>query len=281
VIHQARGLSGEQRDAIAELERRVVDHDGGRLKLEWGSLRHRSGEWVEDLLWFEEDQLVGFIGLYQVQAPTAEVAGMVDPEFRRRGIGSALLDTALALCVPRGVTEAQLIVPRQSAGGRALAAAHDATLDRTEYALLLRGEPVDGPSDPALTLRPSRREDVATLLRLFTAGFGSAPADLAERLVEPDTRTVVVERDRQIVGTLRVRRRDDRGDVYGFVVDPPLQGRGIGRDVLRRVCRQLRDEGATLVGLEVEAQNDNAIHLYTSLGFESVTTEDYWAIRPG
>jgi ribosomal protein S18 acetylase RimI-like enzyme len=79
---------------------------------------------------------------------------------------------------------------------------------------------------------------------------------------------------------MRVHQTGDRGDVYGFVVDPPLQGRGIGRDVLRRVCRQLREQGATLVGLEVEAQNDNAIRLYTSLGFEPVTTEDYWAIHP-
>jgi mycothiol synthase len=280
MIRHARGLSGEEMDAIAALERRVVDHDGGRLKLEWGALRRRTDEFVQDVLAFEDDRLVGFLGLYQVQAPTAELAGMVDPDFRRRGIGAELLDAGLALCAPRGVTEAQLIVPRDSAGGRALAAAHDATLDRTEYALLLSGEPIDGPSDPALSLRPARREDVATLLRLFTAGFGSAPADLAERLIEPETRTLVVERDDQVVATLRVHFADGRGDVYGFVVDPPLQGRGIGRDVLRRVCRQLREEGATLVGLEVEAQNDNAIRLYTSLGFAPVTTEDYWAIHP-
>jgi mycothiol synthase len=280
MIRHARGLSGDELDAIAALERRVVEHDGGRLKLEWGSLRHRSGDWVEDLLAFEGERLVGFIGIYQVRVPTAELAGMVDPESRRRGIGAALLDAALPLCAARSVSEAQLIVPRDSAGGRALADAHDATLDRTEYALLLRGDPVDGHSDPAITLRTAQRDDVATLMRLFTAGFGSAPSDLAERLVERDTRTLVAERDGRIIATLRMHHDHDRGDVYGFVVDPPLQGRGIGRDVLRRVCRQLRAEGATLVGLEVEAQNDNAIRLYTSLGFEPVTTEDYWAITP-
>jgi ribosomal protein S18 acetylase RimI-like enzyme len=121
---------------------------------------------------------------------------------------------------------------------------------------------------------------VAAITRLITAGFGSAPADLAERMFEPGTRTLVAERDGRVVSTLRMRHDDDRGDVYGFVVDPPLQGRGIGRDILRRICRQLREEGAALVGLEVEAQNDGALHLYTSLGFAPVTTEDYWAIHP-
>ena len=280
MIRHARGLCAEELDAIAALEHRVVRHDGGRLKLEWTTLRSRSGEWVEDLLAFEGERLVGFLGLYMVRPPTAELAGMVDPGARRRGIGAALLDAGLALCDQRGVTEALLIVPRESAGGRALAGGRGATLDHTEFALVLRGGPVDGPRDPSITLRAARREDVATVMRLVTGGFGWAPADLAERLSGPDTRTIVAQRGDRVVATLRVQVTDARADVYGFVVDPPLQGRGIGRDVLRRVCRQLRAEGVPLVGLEVFAENDGAIHLYTSLGFEPVATEDYWAIRP-
>jgi ribosomal protein S18 acetylase RimI-like enzyme len=205
---------------------------------------------------------------------------MVDPDFRGRGLGTAMLDAALPLCAERGVREALLIVPRASAAGRAVALASGATFDHTEYALVLRGEPGDGPADPAITVRTAQTRDVAEVLRLLSAGFGSAPSDLAERLVEPHARTLVAERAGRIVGTLRLRRIDDRGDVYGFVVDPPLQGRGIGRDLLRRVCRDLRADGARHVGLEVEADNDGALHLYTSLGFEPVTTEDYWAIRP-
>ena len=42
-------------------------------------------------------QLLGFLGIYTYSDP-AELAGMVAPTARRRGIGSALLDAALALC---------------------------------------------------------------------------------------------------------------------------------------------------------------------------------------
>ena len=280
MIRPARGLGPTELDALAALERRVVAHDGGRLKLEWGSLRRRSGDRVDDLLAWEGERLVGFLGIYGLRPPTAELAGMVDPDVRGRGIGTALLDAALPLCAERGVREALLIVPRASAAGRAVALARGATLDHTEYALVLRDEPGDGPADPAITVRTAQTRDVAEVLRLLSAGFGSAPSDLADRLVEPHARTLVAEREGRIVGTLRLRRIDDRGDVYGFVVDPRLQGPGIGRDLLRRVCRDLRADGARHVGLEVEADNDGALHLYTSLGFEPVTTEDYWAIRP-
>jgi ribosomal protein S18 acetylase RimI-like enzyme len=279
MIRRAHGLGADELDAIAALEQRVVGHDGGRLKLEWGSLRMRSGGRVDDILAYEGERLVGFLGLYG-HSSTTELAGMVDPEFRDRGIGTALLDAGLQECAQRRVREALLIVRRESEAGRALGRAHAATLDHTEYALLLRGEPTDGPSDPSISLRTAERSDVADLLALVTAGFGSAPADIAERLVEPDARTFMVNRDGQTIGTLRVSRTDDRRDIYGFVIHPAFQGRGIGRDVLRRACRQERAGGATLVGLEVEADNDRAIHLYTSLGFEPVTTEDYWAIHP-
>ena len=66
--------------------------------------------------------------------------------------------------------------------------------------------------------------------------------------------------------------------VYGFVIDPALQGRGIGRAALRKAAQQLRAEGARRVGLEVDVENERALGLYTSVGFTPVTTEDYFAM---
>lgn len=48
--------------------------------------------------------------------------------------------------------------------------------------------------------------------------------------------------------------------------------------MLRRVCRQLRVEGARRIGLEVAVDNDRALGLYTSIGFTEATTEDYYAL---
>ena len=78
----------------------VVEADGGRLKLEWGALRSRRGDQVEDLLWWEGDQLLGFLGLYSFGDPV-ELSGMVAPAARRRGIATALLDAGLGLCRER------------------------------------------------------------------------------------------------------------------------------------------------------------------------------------
>jgi ribosomal protein S18 acetylase RimI-like enzyme len=255
-VAPVQGLTPSDLEQIADLEARVVAHDGGRLKLEWGRLRGRSGEVAEDVLARSDDgRLVGFAGLYGYGANGVEIAGMVDPDARRRGLGGALLDAAVGLCAATGGGSPMLIVARDS---------------------------VDGPSDPALSMRTATPADVPAIVAILSAGFGYVPADLAERLVEPDVCTLVMQRtgggEGEIVGTMRAQLTATTGGIYGFAVDPAHQGRGIGRDFLRRACRELRSAGATRVGLEVEVQNDRALGLYTSLGFTPVVTEDYWRL---
>lgn len=289
VLRPVRGLSPRDLRALSDLERRTVEVDGGRLKLEWGVLRSRAGRQVEDLLWWDGERLVGFLGMYSFGGPpTVELAGMVDPSARRAHIATALVEAALPLLRERGFTEILLVTPRDSVGGSAFARSRRAVLDHSEHALVLQGPPADGPADPRISLRTATSADLPEVSRLLAAGFGWAPADSAERLAAVDERTLVAELDGAVVATLR-RTLDDRtaddgagggsgGGVYGFAVDPALQGRGIGRDILRRVCRQLRAEGAARVGLEVAVDNEHALGLYTSLGFTRVTTEDYYAV---
>jgi ribosomal protein S18 acetylase RimI-like enzyme len=267
-------------DAIAELEQRVIEADGGRLKLEWGRLRGRSGDRAEDLLWWEGDRLLGFLGIYGFGS-SPELAGMVAPDARGRGIGGALLDAALPLCRQRG-HRPLLIVPRHSAAGKRLALRRGGVLDHSEHALVLAGPPTGSVGDPAITLRPAVATDLPLISRLLEQGFGiPAPDDLADGLNAPGDRTEIVELAGAPVGTLRLRHDGSDGRIYGFVVDARCQGRGIGRAALRGACEQLRAAGASQVGLEVDMANDRALTLYTSVGFAPVSTEDYYALPVG
>jgi ribosomal protein S18 acetylase RimI-like enzyme len=278
MLELARGLTDSTLSAVSELEQRVVAADGGRLKLEWRSLRSRTGREVQDLLWWQEDRLAGFLGLYVHGPPAVELAGMVDPESRRRGIATALLDAAVPICRERGHHPVLLIVPRSSAAGRELALSRGADLDHSEHALVLTGAPADGATDPAIAVRPATTADAPEIMRLLAAGFGEPAHDIPDSDIPG---WLVVEGQGNRVGALAVTSHEDTGFVHGFVIDPPRQGQGIGRDVLRRVCRDLRERGATRVALEVAVENDRALGLYTSLGFEPVTTEDYYSLRTG
>ncbi|MBV9945002.1 MAG: GNAT family N-acetyltransferase [Solirubrobacterales bacterium] len=280
MLDRAAGLSPRALQAIAELERRVIDADGGRLKLEWGALRSRTGDRVEDLLWWEDDRLLGFLGLYSFGS-ALELAGMVDPGARRRGIGTALLDAAVPIWHERGAEQVLLIVPRSSAAGQRLARRRGAALDHSEHALVLSRRPTGGEPKDSLSLRQAGITDVPVVVRLLELGFGEPAGDVADRLASRRDRTLVVELSGSPVGTLRVTRHGNDAGIYAFVIDPAWQGRGIGRDALRRVCQQSLDEGAGQIHLEVAVENDRALRLYTSIGFIPVATEDYYALPAG
>jgi ribosomal protein S18 acetylase RimI-like enzyme len=295
VLELSSGLSPQALDAIASLERRTIAVDGGRLKLEWGTLRSRSDVQVNDLLLWDGELLVGFLGIYCFDGHNAELVGMVDPTFRRRGIARALIDAAESLCHDRSYASVLLVVPRHSLGGQLLARNRGATLHHSEHALVLGGPILGEASELHYTLRSASVQDASTVTRLLAAAFGYAPDDIAERLAtdaastgarpigltrSPLDRasTLIIEADGNAIGTIRLTREGNAGGVYGFAIDPTWQGRGIGRTVLREVCEQLRSDGAQHIGLEVATENERALGLYTSVGFTPVTTEDYFSL---
>jgi ribosomal protein S18 acetylase RimI-like enzyme len=272
-----RGLTDRELDAIGELERQVVAVDGGRLKLAWGHLRSRGGEQVEDLLWWEGERLLGFLGLYSFATPI-ELTGMVAPDARRRGIASALLDAALPLCRARDQERALLVVPRSSAGGRALAAARGGALDHSEHALVLVGSPVGSERAAGVSLRPANRHDAPFVRGLLEVGFGLGAAEASDIVHSSHGRTWLVEHEGDRVGTLAVSRHDGDAGIFGFVIDPPRRGGGLGREALRQMCVRLREDGAQRIELEVEVENERALALYTTIGFTPVITEDYYSV---
>jgi ribosomal protein S18 acetylase RimI-like enzyme len=151
-------------------------------------------------------------------------------------------------------------------------------MDHSEHALVLLSEPSDGPSDPHIILRQATQADVAVVARLLEAGFGEPVSDPAGALGDGGDLTLVIELEGESGGTVRVGTDGDQTGIYGFVVHPAHQGRGIGRDVLRRLCTDLRAGGSERVGLEVAIDNTRALELYTSIGFTNVITEDYYRL---
>jgi ribosomal protein S18 acetylase RimI-like enzyme len=276
MLELTRGLPPETLTQIAALEVDSVSADGGRLKLEWNTLKSRSGNVVEDVLWREDGRVVGFLGLYAYGGPTVELAGMVHPDYRRRGIGTRLLDEAIEVCRERGLDKILLVIPRTSPGGRALAESRRGFLDHSEHALDLDGAVVEGPSDPSLLLRLVSSDDVTEEARILAEAFGETEGSIV--LDAPDQSRLVGERDGKVIATLRVDRTPGQWGIYGFAVEPRLRGTGIGRDLLRRVCHQAHEVGVTRLHLEVEVNNDRALGLYTSLGFTQTSTEDYFDI---
>jgi ribosomal-protein-alanine N-acetyltransferase len=92
---------------------------------------------------------------------------------------------------------------------------------------------------------------------------------------------VAAQRERLLgwaVGLSRRTPRGQHGRLYGVAVDPSARGLGLGRALTERVLAALRGKGCRRLALEVRLDNEVAISLYESLGFEAdETITDYYA----
>jgi ribosomal protein S18 acetylase RimI-like enzyme len=268
-VRHGHGLDAELRAQVEALAAQVVAHDGGRLKLELDFVADNP---IDLSLAYDGSALVGFAGLYSFGSPQAEVAGMVAPDRRRQGLGRALLATLEA----RADRPLLLVTPQGTPAGRAFAQARGGTLDHSEHFLVLRATPEGPQQDPGISLRRAVPADEDAIRTILGLAFGwEPPGPLVDK--GGDTTYVIEEVGLGVIGTVRLAARGGVGGVYGFAVHPDRQGHGIGRDVLARCCRLLR-ESCPRVTLEVETQNANALRLYTSTGFALEAGEDYWLL---
>jgi ribosomal protein S18 acetylase RimI-like enzyme len=81
---------------------------------------------------------------------------------------------------------------------------------------------------------------------------------------------MVGEVDGQVVAVVMAGYEGHRGWVNYLAVEPELQGRGLGREMMAEAERRLEALGCPKVQLQIRTDNARAINFYRCLGY----TED-------
>lgn len=272
-------LTGEEVDEISRLIAVCDGQDNLDLPISLESLRRRSGDEIDDFLYYERGELVGYLCVDNWGKEEKELTGMVAPEFRRRGVFRQLFEAAREECKARGVEKLFLICERASQSGHAFARAVRAHHDFSEHKMALQTFVERQRSDPQFQMRPATLADKEALISIIATDMGDEQdaRQFIERIfAQGNQPQAIATLAGQPLGTLRLDYHDGEAGIYGFVVHTEYRGRGYGRMMLEYIIRQLHDEGIKAITLEVEVENKNAIGLYSSCGFETVTTYDYF-----
>lgn len=83
---------------------------------------------------------------------------------------------------------------------------------------------------------------------------------------------VALARDtgRMVAMVLASMVADGTGHITQVCVSPPLKGRGVGYEVMRRSMCSMAEAGCRRVSLTVTAANENAVRLYERMGFATL-----------
>jgi len=204
-----------------------------------------------------------------------ELSLVVRPDARGRGVGRALLESALA---DAGAGELLAWSHGHHPAAAALAAAYDFAQVRDLW--VMRRPLTDLPPLPEsdVAIRGYRSEDAAEIVRVNAAAFAAHPeqgamdeANLRERMAEdwfdPAGLLVAVRGD-DVVGFHWTKHHTPAlGEVYVVGVDPAAQGGGLGKLLTLAGLHHLADTGHTEVLLYVESDNHPAVRVYSGLGF--------------
>jgi ribosomal protein S18 acetylase RimI-like enzyme len=230
--------------------------------------------------------LVGFCTLSGDDDPELELCGMVHPAYRRRGIGRALLNAALASARRRLATLRVLAICEDaSAAGRAFVAAAGGKHSFSENRMETAATPPAHATARTLDVREASQDEARDLARVIATSFGQSDDHMAEDII----RDMTVEGERYFlarlgdksnepVGAFKIFVDKPKAYIYAFGVLPEYRRRGYGREILEDILPRLFAEGWTAVGLEVDADNTPAQALYRSVGFHDVTVYGYYVL---
>ncbi|MFP5347019.1 MAG: mycothiol synthase [Actinomycetes bacterium] len=236
-------------------------------------------------------ELRGYAQVSGTAGDQPEVELAVHPAHRRKGVGTALLQTAgdvVAGQVLRGWAHGNL------PAAQALAASQGYEAVRG----LLRMRLDDTSALPDLVVPDGVRirgfepgRDEQAWLAVNARAFSSHPeqgrwtaADLSARMVEPwfEPAGFLLAEDvatGQLLGFHWTKVEGDVGEVYVVGVDPAAQGRRLGSVLTLAGLHHLRDRGMRVVDLYVESDNAPALTVYRRLGFTAAAEDVMYARR--
>ena len=247
-------------------------------------------------LWLRRPSAVP--GSAMVQHVAVGLGIAVDPSWRGRGVGTALLQAAEAWARERGATRMTLGLDAFNAGALRLYERMGYETWGLEMDKVIEPDPrsvdppsivrnADGDVVPTLvgdqvTLRPlvqADREAVIELLRdpsIAEIWDTRGPEHSADELIGGEANLTVwaIEVDGEFAGSIQAHEETDedyRSAGIDIFMSTRFQGRGLGTDVMRTMVRYLLDvRGHRRLTIDPAASNARAIRTYEKVGFKPV-----------
>lgn len=232
------------------------------------------------LMCYEKNRLVGFLSAFFFYDDAVEVALLVEPKFRRRGIAKQLLNFIIPLIQSHGLIKLIFSSPSHlndtwlPAFG--LSSTHSEYYMERNVLLPIRDVKQD------LVIRKATMDDIILLGALDEACFPKKTNEYTERfhnlLGDKNYLIFLGFQNEQPIGKAHMRLDKKGVTLSDIAIFPDFQGKGYGTTLIAHCTNLALSKRKPQVCLDVETHNERALHLYTRLGFFVQNACDYWAI---
>lgn len=239
----------------------------------------------ELFLAYDGTKTVGYLqNSFEPPLKRVVMEGAVHPEYLRQGIGTMLIERAVALSAETGYQVAHIPLPYGAISTRRLAKSMGFRLVRRHWEMRLKDPWMVPPPSilPEFTLRSFVAGDEKALTNIqnlaFSQHWGFSPNTVEEinyrshmSLYRPEDILFITKGD-EVIGFNWTRLENGAKDITGFIgmmgTHPEYRGLGLGVAVMRAGVAYLRGEGAARVDLTVDSLNASAHKIYRAGGFK-------------
>lgn len=123
-----------------------------------------------------------------------------------------------------------------------------------------------------IRIRRATIKDIAPLIDLEDRGFKTdnfSPGQFKYLLTRANSTVLIIEFNKKVAGEAIILWRKGRkvARLYNIVIDPTLQGKGLGAKLLEGCEREALRKNYKVISLEVRTDNKNAIAFYNNHGY--------------
>ncbi len=274
------------------LEKKCLDHDQTTLKLELdyklahGREANQTTQNLNEFMAWDGEVLIAYIGIGCFDGVTMEVNGMVDPIYRIKGIFKGLYQQVMIEKQKRLPRSLLLLADRKSESGQGFIQSTGAAYLHSEYEMYIyQFQSFMATAklvETEITFKKATNKDALEITKQNSIYFGSDQGD--DQVVVPEdeekrgmTIYLAMLNDR-VIGKVNLQTHGDTGAIFGLGVLPDYRGKGYGRAILQKSLEVFLAQGAETVFLQVAAENETALQLYLSCGFEKTSIMDYFEV---
>ena len=235
---------------------------------------------ASNVLCYCQQSLVGFLSAYFFYEDACEIALMVAPQYRHKGLARSLLAKIWPLLDSMQMKKIYFSLP--AGNDHNWLAAYGGEYRNSEYQMLRNTDkPVVMPQR-VLDVRPVTHADLPILCTLDASCF-AVPTPQSEflfaRLIEdPDYSLLLAAQSGVPVGKAHINWKSDEARLTDIAIMPRMQGKGLGRELMAYCIYKVLAQHIHDIHLDVETMNIRALSLYEHLEFKVVNAYDYWIL---
>lgn len=272
-------LDDAQHSAVVQLSKKCKLFDQNSIPFYPHILMHPR-PWPCNILYYNQQQLVGFLSIFLFYTNACEVVLMVDPTHRRQHIAKKMLTHLLAQL--QAGKDFSLIFSIAPNFAENWLKQHGFCYKNSEYEMQRNSFTPLPTTHKALHIRKATFADLSQLVHINNACFFTKGDEMIPRfqalLNDVNYSLFFAEHNQQAVGKAHVQWLQNSARFSDIAILPQAQKNGFGRALVAHCIDHARTRQIKNITLDVDSLNETALKLYFNLGFFISNTHHYWSI---